>query len=162
MEFRTTRHPDDANLLLRLHREGYRDLDWRFQSDCMTGFLAHVQATMAAADLDDRQRNRLWFAEENGSCLGCAGLLGQGTRGQLRWVVLLPEARGRGIGRKIVEQAIGHARHKGFEEIFLETTDGLEASMALYRSMGFAVHRSSKEQLWFGRGRLITMTMAIS
>ena len=152
MEYRTSPEPDDVNLILGLHSDGYRDLDWRFESDCLDAFLAHVQATLAEVNLNDRQSNRVWFAEENGKALGCAGLLQRGTKGQLRWVVLLPMARGRGIGKQLVQQAFDFARDMGLEEMYLETTNGLEASMSLYESMGFVVESTSTEQMWFGKG----------
>ncbi|MEL6874162.1 MAG: GNAT family N-acetyltransferase [Pseudomonadota bacterium] len=162
MELRNTRKPGDQDLILELHREGYRNLDWRFESDCMQNFLAHVQATMDEAKLENSQLNQLWFAEEDGRTFGCAGLLEKGTRAQLRWVVLLPGSRGRGIGRQIVERAIDCARDRGLEDIFLETTDGLDASMALYKAVGFVVDSSSTEQMWFGEGNLITMVLPLS
>ena len=161
MQFRTTQRPDDRDTILHLHREGYRGLGWRFGPHCLDKFLALVDATMAEVNLDDRQSNHLWFAEENSKTLGCAALIKRGTKGQLRWVVLLPEARGRGIGKQVVHMATDTARNMGLEEIFLETTDGLDASMSLYKSMGFVFDHASEERLWFGEGRLITMSMRL-
>ncbi len=161
MEYRTTREPDDIDLILRLHFEGYQNLDWRFESDCLDAFLVHVQDTLAEVNLDDRQSNRIWFAEESGETLGCAGLLKRGTKGQLRWVVSLPKARGLGIGKQLVQQALNFARDLGLEEVFLDTIDGIDASMSLYNSMGFVVESNSTEQMWFGAGSAITMTIPL-
>ena len=48
-----------------------------------------------------------------------------------------PEAQGRGVGRKLGEALIEYARRHGVKRLFLEGNTRLEASIALYRKLGF-------------------------
>lgn len=57
---------------------------------------------------------------------------------ELRKMYLLPEFRGRGLGRKMMDDAIGKARALGFGEMILETNSCLKEARALYRKYGFA------------------------
>jgi RimJ/RimL family protein N-acetyltransferase len=54
-----------------------------------------------------------------------------------------------------------HAEAQDWASIYLETTDGLEASMALYRRLGFKVEIAEDRPLWHGGGRFIQMRKAL-
>ena len=58
-----------------------------------------------------------------------AGRLGMG---------LLPEARGRGLGRRLIAAAIDAARKRGFERIELDVFASNTRARALYERIGFA------------------------
>lgn len=49
-------------------------------------------------------------------------------------------ARGRGLGRRLVEQCISHARHMGARRVALVSSTKLGAALRLYESMGFVHH----------------------
>ena len=48
-----------------------------------------------------------------------------------------PGARGRGVGRALVEATIDRARRAGKRTLMLRTTYLMQAAQAMYRSMGF-------------------------
>jgi len=52
---------------------------------------------------------------------------------------LAPQHRGQGLGRKLLEHALGEARARGFKEIHLKTASVLVEAIALYRRAGFSV-----------------------
>ena len=53
-------------------------------------------------------------------------------------VVVRPEFRGQGIGRTLVEAAVGHVRETcGQAVIYLTSNPSRQAARALYRSVGF-------------------------
>ena len=57
-----------------------------------------------------------------------------------RWLISMwtePSARGRGVGRSLVEAIVAFARTAGSTELLLEVTAGNDAAHALYRSCGF-------------------------
>lgn len=145
-------------MIVDLHRRGYLPEGPRFGPE----FCAYVGETVGEAGLDDPARGRVWFAERDGEAVGCSALIDRGTRGQLRWVVLLPEGRGFGAGRALVERAMEDARARGHDEVFLETTDGLSASMAIYEKLGFETVSDEKAPLWKGDGRLIVMRLPLA
>lgn len=51
---------------------------------------------------------------------------------------LLPEVRGTGLGRTIVEKCLQAARDAGFKKIYLETMPELKLALKLYEKFGFA------------------------
>ena len=50
---------------------------------------------------------------------------------------LLPEVRGTGLGRTIVENCLQAARDNGFDRIYLETMPELKLALRLYEKFGF-------------------------
>ena len=147
--------PGDPRLIVDLHQRGYAGEGPRFAA----GFADYVGLTVAEAGLGvPGNASRVWFAERGADVLGCAAMIDRGTRGQLRWVVLVPEARGLGLGKALFATAMEHAAAQGWPEVYLETTDGLAASMQMYLANGFAVTRDREEELWDGPGRMIVMT----
>ncbi|WP_291200834.1 GNAT family N-acetyltransferase [Hyphomonas sp.] len=155
IRLRSDWRPGDRDLIVDLHRRGYAGEGLRFAA----GFADYVDLTVAEAGLGaPGNASRVWFAERGAEALGCAAMIDRGARGQLRWVVLLPEARGFGLGKALFGAAMDHAAAQGWREVYLETTDGLAASMQMYLADGFAVTRDSEEELWDGPGRMIVMT----
>lgn len=77
----------------------------------------------------------------------------------LRRVLVHPAARGIGLGKELVDRALEYCRSRNCNEVFLETTDGLPESEALYASLGFEVESSESEELWDGVRPLIVMRL---
>ncbi len=50
---------------------------------------------------------------------------------------LLPELKGRGLGKTMMDDAIAVAKSLGFVEMTLETNSCLKEALALYRKYGF-------------------------
>jgi putative acetyltransferase len=50
---------------------------------------------------------------------------------------LLPEARGIGLGRTLIEQCLKSATAKGFNQVYLETLDELHLALKIYAKFGF-------------------------
>lgn len=70
--------------------------------------------------------------------MGCGGLFPIDDReAEIRRMYLLPEARGVGIGRKLLEELISIAREQRFERVVLETASVLKEATSLYRKRGF-------------------------
>ena len=147
----------DVDLIVDLHRRGYAHEPVRYGAD----FLEHVRHTVEEADIPAHPASRVWFAELDGETVGCAALVDRGDRGQLRWVVLTPETRGLGIGRRLLDAAMAHAAEQAWSSVYLETTDGLDASMAIYRKLGFQVDVSEDQPLWHGGGLFILMSLKL-
>lgn len=144
VSFRTTLEPGDLGRLIALHGTAYQDDPAHFGLK----FEAHVARTVAEFILDNEGRGRVWLAERHGELVGCSAMADRGTRGQLRWVLLSPDMRGKGIGEKLIRAAMDYAREQDFEEVFLETTEGLDASMAIYNKLGFEIAEQQTKALW--------------
>ena len=70
--------------------------------------------------------------------VGCGGLYPlEREEAEIRKMYLLPETRGRGLGRRLLRDLIAGARERGFKRVILETASVLEDAIALYRAHGF-------------------------
>jgi putative acetyltransferase len=73
-----------------------------------------------------------------GKTVGCGGLFRLDTDTvELRKMYLLPEARGLGLGKKLLTQLLAEARRLGYKRVILETNSVLREAIALYQSFGF-------------------------
>ncbi len=100
------------------------------------------------ADLDDielayRVRGgEFWVVEDgHGRIVGTCGMWvfpGDEGRGELRKMYLDDSLRGRGLGRRLLDTALTHARDAGLTRVELETNAAMTAAIGLYRSAGFA------------------------
>nr|WP_299687440.1 GNAT family N-acetyltransferase [uncultured Tateyamaria sp.] len=86
----------------------------------------------------DAERERGWIAEADGARLGsifCVRL--NDTTAKLRLFLLLPEARGRGLGQRLLHQCMGFARDTGYSNMQLWTHQSHTAACALYAKFGW-------------------------
>ncbi len=97
------------------------------------------------ADLNDLEASYLHpggafdvVVDASGAVVSSVGLfpLG-GGRCELRKMYVAAAHRGRGLGRRLVNHALGRARGLGFRRAELETSSRLEAAIRLYESSGF-------------------------
>jgi putative acetyltransferase len=97
------------------------------------------------ADLNDIEKNYLaaggsfeLLEDREGNLLGMVGLcpLDEETC-ELRKMYFVPQVRGLGLGKLILERTINHARQSGFRKITLETAGVLKGAIHLYLSFGF-------------------------
>ena len=126
-------------------------------------FEAYVAQTVAEYILDAGAKERIWIAERDGRLVGCTAIvLRDEDRGQLRWVLVDQSARGLGLGKRLVNNALQFCRDNGCKEVFLETTDGLPESQALYDALGFEIVSHESEILWDGVRPLIHMKLELN
>jgi ribosomal protein S18 acetylase RimI-like enzyme len=82
----------------------------------------------------------VWLVDYDDGLAGCMALTNEGGGiGRIRWVVFGPELRGRGLGRRLLDELLTTARADGLRRLELETFSELRAAAHLYRSAGFAV-----------------------
>ena len=60
-----------------------------------------------------------------------------GETAELNRLVVRPEARGLGLGKRLVAGFIEEATNGRFKQIYLETTDAQKAARKLYEKIGF-------------------------
>jgi putative acetyltransferase len=74
------------------------------------------------------------------SLLGVGALKRTGREGEIKSMHVRAEARGRGVGRMILDALLARARERGLDCVNLETGSGPEhaAARALYARAGFA------------------------
>jgi GNAT superfamily N-acetyltransferase len=106
------------------------------------GFVEDIPAVVAETldHLDEfaPPAGRLLLLEEDGAILGC-GCLRRSAAGiaEIKRMYLRPKARGRGLGRMLLEALLAAARAEDYREIRLDTDGLMPAAVALYISAGF-------------------------
>lgn len=114
-------------------------------------FEAAVGTTVAAAGMRGwpRDNEGVWIVELDGRHAGSLGLTDEGDGlAALRWFVLDPALRGRGLGRRMVAELLAEAEAHGYETIGLETFSELRAAAHIYRSHGFELRWNKSGPRW--------------
>jgi ribosomal protein S18 acetylase RimI-like enzyme len=82
-----------------------------------------------------------FVVEMDGRVAGCGGFgpLAGGPEGtcELRKMYFLPQLRGKGAGRDLLEACIDAARSAGYAYCYLETRDSMKIAQILYAHHGF-------------------------
>lgn len=97
------------------------------------------------SDLNDLENNYIHsggifelLEDQKGNLLGTYGLYPlEKDICELRKMYFVPQIRGRGLGRHILERAVSHARRLGFKTVVLETNSVLKEAIRLYTRFGF-------------------------
>ncbi len=92
---------------------------------------------------DTKDQHRPASTDETGShrLLGGVGIfptygLPQGTC-ELVKMYLVPEARGKGLGKSLIERALAFAKNAGYVQVYIETMPELQKAMTVYEKFGF-------------------------
>jgi DNA-binding MarR family transcriptional regulator/GNAT superfamily N-acetyltransferase len=128
------RRPGDLGWVVERHARLYAEeqgWDARFET-----LVARIVAEMTAAP--DPARERCWIAERDGQRLGCVFLAKDDAEtARIRLLLVEPAARGLGLGRRLVQAAVGFARRARYREVVLWTHRELHAARRLYAEAGF-------------------------
>lgn len=128
--------PDDTDWLVERHGtlygrdEGFDETFAPLVRSILDAFVAE----------HDPGRERGWIAEANGTRLGsifCVKLTNQTAK--LRLFLLEPEARGMGLGKRLLSTCMQFARASGYRDMQLWTHESHEAACALYRRTGWSL-----------------------
>ncbi|MBV6410285.1 MAG: GNAT family N-acetyltransferase [Burkholderiales bacterium] len=88
-------------------------------------------------------RGGVWLARVDGHDAGCVALRPLDAQAaELKRMYVRRAWRGRGLGRRLGETAIGFARAAGYRAVCLDTLAGMTEALALYRSLGFRPTRA--------------------
>ena len=70
------------------------------------------------------------------------------TDAQLRWYLVAPAARGHGLGKRLIQEAVHFFRSLGYQRIFLWTVHQLTAAAHLYCDAGFTKVEEKPGRCW--------------
>jgi DNA-binding MarR family transcriptional regulator/predicted GNAT family acetyltransferase len=137
---------DDLSWVLARHAAIYgREYGWGIQFTVLVaGIIRDFQLG------HDPAREGCWIAELDGEPAGSVMLVdaGEGVA-KLRLLIVERQARGGGIGRRLVEHCVGFAREARYRKITLWTQSILTDARRIYEGAGF-VRVAEKQHCSFG------------
>ena len=80
---------------------------------------------------------RFFSALLDGTVVGCGGIMLQHNYAEIKRIFVSPQARGLGVGHKLLERLETEARQLGFNSLRLETGIYQPEALALFRARGF-------------------------
>jgi len=83
----------------------------------------------------------LWVAEADGEIVGCCGIYpSEGLDSNCAELVkfyLSKNARGKGIGKELMEKSVESARASGYTQLYLESLPHFATAVRIYEKQGF-------------------------
>lgn len=135
----------DAAAIARMHGRIYAaeyGLGGSFEPDV-------ARALVDAIERGWPERGGVWVVEGGGAIAGTLALIEEDpTSARIRWFLLDPRVRGRGLGRTLLAELVAEADAAGYAVIRLETFSELGTAAHLYRSFGFTVVGSYRDDRW--------------
>jgi DNA-binding MarR family transcriptional regulator/GNAT superfamily N-acetyltransferase len=124
----------DMGWIVSRHGSVYgREYGWNEQLEAMT-----AEIVAAFMRKHDPRRERCWIAERAGQNVGCVFLVADSdTVARLRLLLVDAEARGLGIGARLVDECVRFAREARYRKITLWTHSILTAARSIYERAGF-------------------------
>ena len=117
--------PGDLGWVVQQHGEIYaREYGWTSEFEALV-------AGIAAEFIQnfDPAWEKGWIAELDGERVGAVFVVRKSaTVAQLRLLILTPQARGLGLGARLVDECIAFARSKGYKKMVLWTNSCLDAA----------------------------------
>lgn len=137
--------PGDMGYIIYMHGKLYHELcgyDRNFERYVAREFEEFLEQY-------DPESDRIWLAELEEQIVGTIVIQGRsGHVAQLRYFLIDPQARGVGLGKKLMQEAMAFCRQKNYRHVYLLTTEELGTAGELYRRHGFSVTKKQETILW--------------
>jgi len=139
--------PGAIGRVTELHARYYRQywgFDLNFEAEVATELSEFLKRF-------NPERDGFWLALQDEVIVGAAAIDGGGAgggRARLRWFIVSPEHQGRGLGRRLMEEALDFCRRAGIRQVYLWTFQGLEPARRLYERFGFRLVEERRDQDW--------------
>ncbi|WP_234117720.1 bifunctional helix-turn-helix transcriptional regulator/GNAT family N-acetyltransferase [Clostridium hydrogenum] len=140
-----TYKPEDMDYIIKKHRELYEH-EYGFSSifgDYVEKYLYQFNKYY------DKAKENIWIAEMNSSPVGVIAIAKvDNATAQLRWFLIEPKVRGKGLGHKLIKTAMDFCKEKKYNHVFLWTADVLKTARHIYSSYGFKLTESIDNTSW--------------
>jgi GNAT superfamily N-acetyltransferase len=141
---RTKLRPGDIGRIVYLHGVLYareHGFDYTFE--------AYVAGPLSDFARSASARERIWIAQRKGRIAGCIAIVACSPRvAQLRWFLVVPGARGSGLGRRLLRRAVAFCKARHYRSVILWTVSSLTAAAHLYQAAGFRKVEEKPGRMW--------------
>lgn len=97
----------------------------------------------------DSEKENIWIAEVNEKPVGIIAIAKVDDKtAQLRWFLIEPFMRGKGLARKLMKVVVEFCKEKNYNNITLWTVSILDAARHIYRSFGFKIVETIEHEIW--------------
>ena len=90
-------------------------------------------------------RGTVLVAREAGSILGHVQMIGAGSEWELKSLAVRADRRGAGVGGRLVEAGVSHARERGAARVVVATAAADIALLRFYQRLGFRMSRIERD-----------------
>jgi len=140
--------PGCAASIVKLHMDYYAG-EWGFGRLFEAMVAGELGAFLSRYDAEQDLFLNAFAADD--ALLGSITIDGAGgDTAQLRWFIVSAAARGAGLGRELMDRAMGFCRDRCFDRVFLTTFAGLDVARKLYEGAGFRLTDETEKDPWSG------------
>jgi peptidyl-dipeptidase Dcp len=136
ISIRTELKPGDIGHVVKLHGLLYsREYNYGIS------FESYVAAGLSEFYKNlDKAKDAVWVCEHEEEIIGFLLLAHrENNSAQLRYFIIVPEFRGIGLGKHLMELFMQSLKDKKYQSAWLRTTDELPAAASLYKRYGFTL-----------------------
>lgn len=137
--------PGDIGYLIHMH-------GWIYAEECGYNHIFEGYVCKTFYDfmkIYSPEKDRIWIAESEAKIVGAIAIVGHSEkRAQLRWFILHPASRGIGLGKTLLAEAIRYCHEKGYEKVFLDTTEDQKTAINMYVKEGFIKVAEHENNAW--------------
>jgi GNAT superfamily N-acetyltransferase len=103
----------------------------------------------------DPAHDGFWLAIMEEKIVGGVAIDGNEAKtsgARLRWFIVAPEYQGRGVGQRLLREAIAFCRRENIHRIYLHSFAGLDVAHHVYEKFGFVLCEEKQDKTW---GKLV-------
>ncbi len=135
----------DIGYIIYRHGEVYAN---EYQLD--ETFEAYVAKYMAEfIENYDITKDHLWIVEKGTEIIGSIAIVNVDEKvAQLRWLLVEPHERNKGVGNKLIHEALTFCKNRSYQKVVLGTFSDLIIARKLYIKNGFRLVESKSHHIW--------------
>ena len=146
-EFFSIRSHQSGDIGYIIYRHG---VIYAIENQLDESFEAYVAKYMAEfIENYDSNKEHLWVVEKDTDIVGSIAIVKVDNEvAQLRWFLVEPYVRNKGIGTKLIHEALNFCKNKGYQKVVLGTISELKIARRIYEKNGFQLIESKTHQIW--------------
>lgn len=145
ISFRRQLQPGDAGYLIHLHGSLYAKeagYNLEFETHICKTFYEFLEAYNTSKD-------QVFLALHGTQIVGSVAVSGLSRYiVQIRWYLIHPDFRGLGLGKKLLQDALAFCREKGYQKVYLMTTNRQTTAIGIFKKTGFRKTGDKQMNMW--------------